>query len=78
MLQSVVSKNVPFMTVTATATRKIKDNHNLFWSFKFSIKVETIIIEASLGNYYAPFNVKPQGGGGGGGREWGGDLDIFI
>ena len=27
--------------------------------------METIIIEASLGNYYAPINVKPQGGGGG-------------
>ena len=30
ILQSVVSKNVPFLPVTATATRKIKDNHNLF------------------------------------------------
>ena len=68
MLQSVVSKNVPFMAVTATATRKIKDNHNLFSFFKFSIKVATIILEASLGNYYAPINVKPQGGEGRGGH----------
>ena len=33
------------------------------------IKVETIILEASLGKYYAPINVKLQGGVGGGGGE---------